>query len=60
MISGLNSRTYEGKLKELDIWSLEKRRVMFDLVQMYKVAHNIGNISCSVQLTGQNPGGMTP
>ena len=32
------------------MWTLKKRRVKFDLVQMYKIAHNIGEIQTSIVL----------
>ena len=48
MISGLRSNEYEGKLAELKLWSLAKRREMFDLVQMYKIAYNIGDVKCNI------------
>jgi ribonucleases P/MRP protein subunit RPP40 len=50
MISGIQARDYPGKLKELSLWSLEKRRIMLDLMQMYKIVYGIGNIKCSVNL----------
>jgi len=37
MISGLNSRTYEDKLKELGIVTLEERRHQMDMLQTYKI-----------------------
>ena len=49
MISGLRSRDYAAKLQELDLWSLQKRRVMCDLIQVYKVANEIGNVKCGLQ-----------
>lgn len=49
MISGLSSNEYPDRLNELNLWSLEKRRKMFDLVQMFKVANNIGEISLSLK-----------
>jgi hypothetical protein len=49
MISGLRSRDYAAKLQELDLWSLQKRRVMCDLIQVYKVANKIGNVKCGLQ-----------
>ena len=49
MISGLSARDYTGKLKELDLWSLKKRRIMFDMIQVYKIANKIGNVNCSLK-----------
>ena len=53
MISGLQARTYEDKLIELDLWSLEKRRLLFDYVQMYKIANGIGNVKTSMKMYGE-------
>ena len=39
MISGLKSLDYYGKLKELNLQSLETRRIQYDLVQTYKIVH---------------------
>ena len=49
MISGLTSQDYDDKLLELNLWSLEKRRLMFDMVQVYKIANKIGNVQCSLK-----------
>ena len=54
MISGLNSNSYEDKLKELNLWSLEKRRRMYDLVQVYKIINNIGDVNVSLTKVGNN------
>ena len=53
MISGLQTRDYLGQLKELNLWSLQKRRIMLDLLQAYKIIHGIGNIKCNMKLVGQ-------
>ena len=53
MISGLQTRDYLGQLKELNLWSLQKRRIMLDLLQAYKIVHGIGNIKCNMKLVGQ-------
>ena len=37
MVSGLISKTYEGKLKELSLMTLEQRRVRFDMVETFKI-----------------------
>jgi Reverse transcriptase (RNA-dependent DNA polymerase)/Endonuclease-reverse transcriptase len=44
MISGLKSDSYEAKLKELGMQSLQARRVESDLVLMYKVIHGTCNV----------------
>ena len=48
MISGLRSTSYEDKLKEIGLWTLEKRRRMFDMVQVYKILNDVGNIDVSI------------
>jgi hypothetical protein len=37
MISGLAGRTYEDRLKELEIVTLEERRHQMDMLQTYKI-----------------------
>ena len=49
MISGLTSRSYEGRLKELNLWTLEKRRKMFDIVQVHKIVNKVGNVECGLK-----------
>ena len=39
MISGLQGKSYEEKLKELGITTLEERRHQSDMVQTYKILH---------------------
>jgi 3-deoxy-D-manno-octulosonate 8-phosphate phosphatase KdsC-like HAD superfamily phosphatase len=39
MISGLSSRTYEDRLKELGIESLAERRHQADMVMVHKTVH---------------------
>ena len=47
-ISGLNSSTYSDKLKELKITSLEDRRTRFDMIQVYKILHNVDKVDENV------------
>ena len=54
MVSGLRASTYEDRLKEIGLWTLEKRRLMFDMIQVYKVLNNVGNIELSVLKIGDN------
>ena len=52
MMSGLMGKSYAEKLLELDLWTLEKRREKFDLVQCFKVVHGIGNVQTSLVMVG--------
>ena len=45
MISGLSSTTYEDKLKELKLETLEERRKIFDMAQVFKILHRKDNVS---------------
>ena len=54
MVSGLSSNNYEDKLRELDLWPLVKRRKMYDLVQVYKIINNIGDVNISLTKVGDN------
>ena len=44
MISGLRSNNYEDKLKELRILSLKDRWIQFDMVQTFKIVHEIDEL----------------
>jgi hypothetical protein len=37
MVSGLKGRTYEERLKELDMTTLEERRHQLDMIQTFKI-----------------------
>jgi hypothetical protein len=39
MVSGLKSRDYEDRLRELNLTTLEERRHRADMLQMYKIVH---------------------
>ena len=39
MVSGLRATTYEAKLEELGVFSLEERRHQADMQQVYKILH---------------------
>ena len=45
MISGLRAQSYEDKLSELDLMSLEDRRTRGDLIQTWKILHGVDNVS---------------
>ena len=51
MISGLNSSTYEDKLRELNLDSLEHRRERSDMIQTYKIIHGVDNVAHSKWFT---------
>ena len=57
MVSGLRGTTYNEKLSELDLLSLEERRLVADLVQVFKSIHHIDKIDYRdwFELVGQNP-----
>jgi hypothetical protein len=59
MISGLRANDYDGKLEELGLWTLEKRREMFDMIQVYKIAHGIGEIETSLEFCRENGSRVT-
>ena len=44
MISGLRGQSYEEKLNELGMLSLKDRRVQFDMVQTYKIVHEVDRV----------------
>jgi hypothetical protein len=47
MVSGLAATSYEGRLAELGLDSLESRRVNADICTMHKLVHGIGEIDTS-------------
>ena len=54
MVSGLAAQDYESRLKELNLWTLEKRRKMADLVQCFKIVHGIGKVECGLKKVEAN------
>ena len=44
LITGLSASTYEDKLKELNILSLENRRIRADLIQAFKILRGIDDV----------------
>ncbi len=44
MVAGLKGSTYEKKLEELDMLTLEERRHQADMVQVYKFLHGHYNV----------------
>ena len=61
MVSGLTANTYEGRLAELGLLSLEARRVKYDLVQTFKILHGYDRVDWShwFTLVGTNPDRVT-
>ena len=57
MLSGLNGHTYEEKLYELGLDSLEYRRDRFDMIQVFKILNGFDKVDSSKWFTtyGQNP-----
>ena len=47
MVSGLQAKDYESKLKELNLQTLSERRERFDMIQTYKFVHKVDNVSPS-------------
>ena len=45
MVSGLRGNSYEARLKELKLQSLEDRRVRGDMIQVWKILSSYDNIS---------------
>ena len=59
MTSGLRSLTYEDRLIELDIQSLEARRLRGDMIQTWKVLHHHDNIKEDSLFTRRTAGSAT-
>ena len=47
LIDGLRGNTYEERLAELDLRTLEERRVRIDLIQTYKIINGHDNVDHS-------------
>ena len=57
MVSGLTGQTYEEKLRELNLPSLESRRYQYDMIQTFKILNRIDKVEPSTwfKLVGVNP-----
>ena len=44
MVAGLKGKTYEDKLKEVGLTSLEERRNRGDMIQTFKIIHGLDNV----------------
>ena len=51
MIPYLRNRSYEDRLKELNLFSLTQRRLRGDLIQVFKIIKGIDNMDCSKYFT---------
>ena len=61
MVSGLRSGTYEGRLEELGLMSLEMRRTKYDMVQVFKAIHDYDQVDYTTwfKLVGEAPTRVT-
>ena len=61
MISGLQGKSYEERLLELNMLSLEGRRSLYDMVQTFKIIRGFDNVEHSTWFTlvGGNPARIT-
>ena len=51
MVSGLKAGSYEEKLKELDMLSLEGRRTLYDMVQSFKIIRGFDDVKATTWFT---------
>ena len=54
MVSGLEGKTYEEKLKECGLTTLEERRVRGDMIQVWKTLHGQVDVDPSTLFTMAN------
>ena len=61
IFSGLQSTTYEGRLRELQLLSLADRWTQYDLIQTFKIICGIGDVNANIwfELVGENPARLT-
>jgi ribonucleases P/MRP protein subunit RPP40 len=61
MVSGLRGTTYEEKLAEIGILTLEERRLQYDLVQTFKIIRGFDKVDLTTWFTlvGDNPARIT-
>ena len=58
MVTGLVGRTYEEKLRELDLCTLEERRHQLDMLQVYKILHGRDDVEKEQWFEPVGDGGM--
>ena len=51
MVSGLKAGSYKEKLKELDMLSLEWRRTLYDMVQLFKIIRGFDDVKATTWFT---------
>ncbi len=51
MVSGLKGTTYEDKLEELNMVTLEERRHQTDMTQVYKIVNGIDDVNKNTWFT---------
>ena len=61
MISGLQATSYAGRLAELGMLSLQQRRILSDMVQVYKIVHGFDRVDKSTwfDLAGDSDARLT-
>ena len=61
MVSGLSNGTYTERLCELNLLTLEGRRMQYDLVQTFKIIRGFDRVDCKkwFQLVGNSPVRLT-
>ena len=61
MVSGLTSTSYEDRLKEVGLLSLQDRRLQYDLVQTFKIIRGFDNVDYRTWFTlvGPSPARVT-
>ena len=54
MIPSLRNKPYEERLKELDLFPLQHRRLRGDLIQVFKIIRGIDNMDCTKYFSVDN------
>ena len=56
-LSGLSQLSYRDRLVKLDLQTLERRRLVYDLVFCYKILHGLCEVSLPDELSSSNTRG---